>query len=158
MKIFNNVLSKKECSDLINIHKEYFKKELPIQIKKYHNKTEIISIEGIMLWEKILRKVYAKVIHLAKNYNNKLYVSHSEIVRWPNGSSQAPHYDFDFNPYTSIIYLNDDYEGGQTFIKNKPITPKKGKMVLFTGSKIQHSVGQITKGERYTIAIWWESL
>jgi len=31
-------------------------------------------------------------------------------------------------------------------------------MVLFTGSKIQHSVGQITKGERYTIAIWWESL
>jgi len=158
MKIYDNFLSKKDCKEIIKFHKEWFARELPSQVKKYHNQTEILNIEGLMCWSKVLRQFYSKLIETIRKYNKKLYISHSEIVRWPTNVEQEAHYDFDFNPYTCIMYLNHDYEGGQTFIKKELIQPKTGRMILFKGNKIKHGVCKITKGVRYTIPVWWDSL
>ena len=63
--------------------------------------------------------------------------------------------DFDYHSHTSILYLNDDYKGGETVVGDKVIKPKKGKIILFEGNKIKHQVLQIRSGIRYTNPTWY---
>ena len=64
----------------------------------------------------------------------KISIDWCEIVAWPQGSSQAPHHDSTKSDtvFTSITYLNDDYQGGKTFIVDDiEIVPKVGRTVFF---------------------------
>lgn len=64
-----------------------------------------------------------------------------------------PHVDHNFKHKNMIIYLNDDYEMGETLFFNKhgkiigEVKPEKGKIVCFDGS-IFHSIKWIPKGRR----------
>lgn len=56
-----------------------------------------------------------------------------------------------------LVYLNDDYEGGELYFPryNYSIKPTAGTMITFPGSLYYiHGVKEITKGVRYTINQW----
>ena len=117
--------------------------------------TKVIDI----FWQAndISKGLMADIITTVRNkFDNNLMCNYSQIVFWPTNSSQEAHYDDDYHPATSILYLNDNYEGGETFIGDKVIKPKQGKMIIFNGDKILHGVNKVTKGERYTIPAWYK--
>ena len=68
---------------------------------------------------------------------------------------QDEHIDFDHHTFTSILYLNDDFEGGQTVVGDKIIKPEKGKIIFFNGNQIKHKVLPIESGTRYTNPTWY---
>lgn len=113
------------------------------------------------------------------------------INRWRIGREQRPHIDYfldeedndleslknaglqgqfleDFKKsfykkhYSTIIYLNEEFEGGELFFpqhNNLTLKPKIGTMICFKGdSKHLHGVKKITSGIRYTISIFWEEV
>lgn len=56
-----------------------------------------------------------------------------------------------------LVYLNDDYEGGEIFFPryNLTIKPKAGTLITFPGSLYYiHGVKKITNGNRFTITEW----
>ena len=59
--------------------------------------------------------------------------------------------------YNSLIYLNDNFEGGQ-FITKKGISlkPKKGMLTFFNGNKVCHGVNRVYFTDRKTIILWWQ--
>jgi leucine proline-enriched proteoglycan (leprecan) len=60
--------------------------------------------------------------------------------------------------FSSIIYLNDDYEGGETYFPGfgVRIKPEPGLMVLFgSGPEYVHGVTKVRSGRRYTYAGWF---
>jgi hypothetical protein len=60
--------------------------------------------------------------------------------------------------YSSVLYLNDDYEGGELFFPEFDLTikPKLGDLVTFpTNSMYIHAVKEVKHGTRYTIALSW---
>lgn len=121
-----------------------------------HRNTTIISCEmqsynGNWAFKFLLKKLNFFVESEAKN----TFVNYSQIVKWPAGESQGRHKDFDHHTYTSILYLNDQYEGGHTVVGDKIIKPTKGKIVLFDGNNTEHRVLPITSGTRYTNATWY---
>jgi prolyl 4-hydroxylase len=69
---------------------------------------------------------------------------------------------------TCLIYLNDDYEGGDTFfpIINKKINPQKGKAIIFQdtdkkGSIIReslHTGTDVKEGHKWIATIWVRKL
>jgi len=89
--------------------------------------------------------------------------------KWEVGSSANPHSDnsdFDGNPtegfdnlkYVGILYLNDDYEGGDLFFPEHEISihPNAGSMYLFSGRVENiHGVTEITSGVRYSVVSFW---
>jgi predicted 2-oxoglutarate/Fe(II)-dependent dioxygenase YbiX len=84
-----------------------------------------------------------------------------KFVYWPKDSYQPLHFDNASNNtiLSSIIYLNDDYQGGQTFFEEKTVfAPKKKRALFFDGTKYKHGVMPITEGNRYTLAIWYKPL
>ena len=158
MNTVKNFLCRKDCDHLINFHREWFPRDLDYRIKKYHRNTEALLFENLMVGDSILRQVYCKLISLIKKSHPKLYINHTEIVRWPTGEGQDPHLDDPESTYTSLIYLNDNYEGGETHVNKKVIKPKKGKLTFFAGNKMEHGVYDVRQGERYTIPSWWNTL
>jgi predicted 2-oxoglutarate/Fe(II)-dependent dioxygenase YbiX len=52
--------------------------------------------------------------------------------------------------YTFMIYLNEDYEGGETNFGNLVIQPKKGLALVFLHS-LEHEGRPVTKGTKYVL-------
>jgi hypothetical protein len=85
-------------------------------------------------------------------------VQWAQIYEWPTGSHMGLHSDIasKHTVFTSILYLNDDFEGGFTeFADGSRVAPKKGRIVLYDGIHYMHRVPEITKGTRYTFATWY---
>ena len=63
------------------------------------------------------------------------------------------------NKFVTIIYLNDDYSGGNLFFEDHgiEISPETGTMIAFDPGFINiHGVTEITNGKRYTILCSWD--
>ena len=82
-------------------------------------------------------------------------IDNMEIVKWPTGSKMTLHRD-EGDTFSWIIYLNDDFEGGETVIDGIKIQPKIGRLVLFSNGFYEHEVKEITKGTRYTLIAWYK--
>jgi hypothetical protein len=61
--------------------------------------------------------------------------------------------------YTSMLYLNDNFEGGELFFPQHnefSIKPKAGMLLIFSGDiNTMHGIRQITSGNRYTHTTFW---
>jgi hypothetical protein len=97
-----------------------------------------------------------------------LYSDTAQIVLWTEGIELTPHADNlepDGSPnttphrsFSSLIYLNNDYEGGETYFPGfgLRIKPEPGLMVLFgSGPEYVHGVTKMRGGRRYTYAGWF---
>ena len=91
------------------------------------------------------------------------------IVRWLVNNGQAPHADkqlpdgtpnmYPQNDISSLIYLNDDYQGGKIFFPNQKIEfkPIKNSLIFFPGDiNFLHGVTTVTGGVRYTMPSFWK--
>jgi len=68
---------------------------------------------------------------------------------------------FQTKHYSSLIYLNDDYEGGELYFPEYDfaIKPEVGTLICFRGDEnTLHGVKKVTDGIRYTISLFWEDL
>jgi hypothetical protein len=102
------------------------------------------------------------------NIEYDLYADTLQLVKWEEGDGQPPHADntdLDGNmgiapwrKYAVVIYLNDTYEGGQTYFVNYDcdVQPKAGKIVAFSCDLDHaHGVGKIKGGTRKTLLSFW---
>ena len=97
--------------------------------------------------------------------NRELYSDGFSIVRWRFGDAQAAHADSEYpdgtphpypwRDYGAIIYLNEEYTGGELEFPDlglKPKTPAR-TLAFFPGTKdYMHAVSSIQSGTRYTLA------
>ena len=101
------------------------------------------------------------------NLQHPVYSDTLQIVRWFPGMEQPPHADdmsntdipgFAHRIFGSIIYLNDNYNGGHTYYPNYnfDISPKTGTLAIHPGDPEHlHGVTKIENGMRYTISSFW---
>ena len=87
---------------------------------------------------------------------------YQQVVLMPSGSLMGPHQDIWDIEYSAVIYLNDNFEGGETYIglpghelDDTIIKPKLGRLVCFRGKDILHGVNKVTKGDRFTLPSWY---
>jgi len=88
-------------------------------------------------------------------YNNRI-----QAHRYDVGDHYKPHADFHWfdnhstAKLTCILFLNDDYEGGEfRFFDGNVIEPKAGKLVIHP-AVAGHEVKPVTKGSRYSCVAW----
>jgi len=150
MKEIENFISNEESDYLMQYHKENF--NLNKKSNFMWRGTEVIDIGESSKFKELRNKFN----NLVKSEDKDHVVSYFQIVRWPTGEWQPPHLDLYGHTYSSILYLNDDYEGGETVVLNETATPKKNKIIFFRGNRLIHKVNEITKGVRYTVPCWYK--
>ena len=110
-----------------------------------------------------IRRRAAKAIKAHYEITVPVYADTLQLVRWHPGNDQAPHADcqepngrpnaFPWRAFASIIYLNDDFEGGQIHFPTLGLEPQiKSRMLAYFPSTADylHGVKEITAGMRYT--------
>jgi hypothetical protein len=101
-------------------------------------------------------------------FGRKLERTNPGIRKWFPGEYQDIHADGEtaggwpgYNyivDYGSIIYLNEEYEGGELFFPkyNIHIKPKAGTLIFFPSTNMYaHGVTEVTSGVRYTSPHFW---
>lgn len=177
----DNFLSKKECDDiLIKIEKNNFQKA-PIGNNKknidlgFRNNSRTF-IEDLDFSKKLFNK-FKNLEIIPKNMTNNVYklsslYKHTLFYKYDKGEFFKEHYDNEKKDgnkksfFTVLIYLNDDFDGGETtfitykrnLIKNKiknekiltPIIPKKGKLLVFNHN-ILHEGSLLINGSKIVL-------
>ena len=74
---------------------------------------------------------------------------HIDNIHQSHGQKQGyPH-------LTSLIFLNDDYEGGEFVICGEPLKKEQGSAVVFPSNFMYpHEVKKVTKGKRFSVMTW----
>jgi hypothetical protein len=118
---------------------------------------------------KDINKRSAEMIKSIYGLDSDIYSDLIQIVRWFPEMEQRPHADdmsnsdikgFDHREYGSIVYLNNNYEGGHTYYPNfdLEIIPEVGKLAIHPGDvEHLHGVTKIKNTTRYTVASFWTS-
>ena len=56
---------------------------------------------------------------------------------------------------SALLYLNDDYEGGEFYVADKKFCPSKGSAIIFPSNfMFPHEAKIVTKGTRWSIVTW----
>ena len=157
IQIVDNFISFEECDELI---KYYHKNEhnafqyyrcFPLDITDKHTESNYI-----------LKKVSTKINSIClteKNDQDFIFCYTFQLVKWNKFSYHYDHYDREHTKFSFILYLNDDYVGGNTIVEGEKRVrfKKKGSLLIIKDSdKILHSVQTILSGTRYTLAMWFE--
>ncbi len=150
----SNFINKKNCEMLMKFHENNFKNLLGIN-SHYHRNTEALQLSDMTKID-VCKQLTADIIFYIRKIESRAFINYFQIVKWPTSEYQDFHIDRSIHPLTSIVYLNDNYEGGQTIIEDKIINPEQGKIITFMGNKLTHKVEKITKGVRFTLATWFK--
>ncbi len=172
-KIIDNFLSENDCNFLINTvnsvdlwesgGNEFWDNRCLNAINIYN---KIDKTAGEILYD--IRNKIKTIIIKEYNLDSEVYPDLTQIVRWFPGMEQAPHSDdmadmdgttwFNHRDFGAIVYLNNNYSGGQTYYPdhNFFVEPKVGRLALHPGDRDNyHGVTKIENNTRYTIASFW---
>lgn len=99
-----------------------------------------------------------------------VYPHFTDLVRWRPGKAMAEHKDdgypgddplLGFRHYSAVTYCNDDFEGGETFIRNGQgghyvSRPKTGSLVFYpSDERAAHGVHAVSGNDRVTLSTWY---
>jgi hypothetical protein len=118
--------------------------------------------------EKNINEEISKIGNMVHNYISeeyspkKFYPANSrenQIAKFEAGFGMHEHFDVN-RPldYATLVYLNDDYIGGEIYFPEIDISikPKAGDLVCFPDNEeYVHGVRPITSGSRYTLPRWF---
>lgn len=121
----------------------------------------------LKLMEKIRRRTAR---HIARHYSieEPIYADTLQLVRWRPGDDQIAHADCEepdgrpnqtpWRAFASIIYLNEEYEGGQIHFPKLGLRPElKPRLLAYFPSTADylHGVEPIISGIRYTFSCFY---
>ena len=160
-------VDKKICDYVVD-----FMKRLKITHSHLFQKAQpgasLVPVEGL---DKIDKIVYDNVIAIKDRINS--YINHYYgstfspnafyLQEWDTGSYHPTHNENSprhvQKQISTLVYLNDDFLGGDSYFNNKDLTPpiKKGLMTFFCGQfqSNLHTVNKVLTKQRYTIVIFW---
>lgn len=155
-----NFISANLCKWLINFHEMHYKNfGIPAENDRIEYLDLISSCYHLQQEDAIndsdpIKYLLKNINSFTATFSNETFINFSQLVRYPIKTKYDKHIDHSFSSWTSILYLNEDFEGGQTVVGDNIIFPKTGKFLIFRGKDIEHEVTEIVKGNRYVIASW----
>lgn len=147
----DNIIPSDKCDDIIYIVENANLKNNACQTMRnqYRVKFSVTMLDGYI--NKIVNGLELPInLNVSKQFS---------YVRYEHGGLIHTHidsYDEKNVLYTLLIYLNDDYDNGETYLQDndKTITikKKKGKAVIFEGSMIPHGCREVKGTKRILLS------
>lgn len=144
-KIANNPLWDNRC---INIHKHYDIDMVPFLVD-INNKIENKIVEVF----NPISKIYSELFQFCRSFKMKSATPHSDSTGNLGEDNGTSHRNF-----SSILYLNKSFSGGNLFFPNQDLTinPEPGLLVIFPSThEYMHGVTEIFDGVRFTMLNFW---
>ena len=180
IKLFPNVLEHKVCKELIDYvetfaefgpshfaNKAGYITDSPGQLllmdewwitkkrtEKYYNLLWRAFVESVALY----REYYPDInVNSSTPFRLNRYAEGGFMQRHIDNISHSHGQEYGFPHITSLLFLNDNYEGGKFILCDGEFetTPKTGSCVVFPSNFMYpHEVKAVTKGTRYSVMTW----
>jgi predicted 2-oxoglutarate/Fe(II)-dependent dioxygenase YbiX len=126
---------------------------------KYYEEELFLINEINLIADKALEEYFSEYTFARANLKGR---ERPNILKYVKGGFLPPHQDHGVSTraLSVLIYLNDDYEGGEISfpISNITIKPKAGSVVLFPSNFLYvHTISDIVSGTRYSIPAWFHN-
>lgn len=168
INITYDFISKQELETLNN----YLRTDAPWEVTQDSWSERFINFQTINNSEisALVQDIANRVKNVVQDHENcPVNIETLQLVRWrPGDKLDPPHADaehLDGSPhpysnrhYSALIYLNNDFMGGEIFFPNQDFTPviAPGMLVNFTGTlKHLHGVTEVMSGLRYTMVMFF---
>ncbi len=172
---YDNVIDRHYCDNIFNYYKNNHNNNL-------NDITKLPWFEGNILYWDFLKNTKIKneisecrdiITNLVKkSFNVDVFPNTTTLVMWKKGKSMSIHKDnayendkrlLHMRKYSTVMYINDDFEGGETVILKENSNeieyvskPQTGSVLIFRSDEsCLHCVKKIEKGERLTLAMWF---
>lgn len=163
IKVVPNFLSNKEIIYLMVHTNQRRKNSFVAQKDNDGNPTAWIhNYEGIVDKDNLIGRISDEIKKAYDITNIESKYDMLRVARWDAGTKLTLHVD-DLgyetnNHFPTLLYLNDDYEGGELSFATHDVTikPKKGDLIMFPGNMhYAHEVKEVISGTRYTTPVWF---
>ncbi len=163
IKIIKNFISDIECNLLTDLIHRFGKvQEFPVQWDNEFKPT--VTRKTYTNLPSVLKYVPLVQNELEKEYGFPVKNKSVSVARWDAGDNLGLHVDdlgtTSTNHMATLIYINNDYEGGEIVFpthNNFTHKPVMGDLIMFPGNQnYPHEVLTITSGMRYSIPMWFE--
>jgi prolyl 4-hydroxylase len=158
-----NFISNEECIRLINQSEKIGFEEATVETEKGAKRiTEVRNNQRVLLTDYELANSLWEIVkeYAPLKIGNSVAVGLNELFRFykyePNNQFRK-HIDQSFirnedeaSYYTFMIYLNDDYEGGETAFSNVVIKGQQGMALIFLHS-LEHEGSVVKRGIKYVL-------
>ena len=169
---FDDMMDADTCDQLCQYALEKLTpKKINSNLMPWHEKETLswVDIPQPELKNKI-RDYRKRAEQLVRDTMNKdVFIEFTDLVVWRTGRKMPRHRDDGYNArdafrsrkWSSVLYLNDDFEGGETFIKTENgndyvSKPKKGSYVFYySDPRNEHGVNTVISGYRVTLPLWF---
>jgi len=100
--------------------------------------------------------------HIEKHLRVCLTLDSAELQAWPTISPPSGLHRHDHNgrettDWNSLLYLNEDFQGGQFYTDyGLMLKPTRGTLTFFNGRDTLHGVRACEGKNRYTAIFWWK--
>ncbi|MNV23162.1 Poxvirus C4/C10 protein [compost metagenome] len=161
--VIDDFLSVQECDDYILWSEQQGYEEAKVQLdggqvmmKNIRNNSRIVFPDHVLA-EKIWNKVAPFVV---RKFGNSEAIGLNELFRfyrYESGQRFKKHKDGSYvrneteaSYFTLMLYLNDDFEGGETSFETHVIRPEKGQVLIFEHG-LKHAGEPIISGVKYVL-------
>jgi predicted 2-oxoglutarate/Fe(II)-dependent dioxygenase YbiX len=136
IQIFQNTITEEEIDEFMQFYQQHQEEEV---VKIDH----IFSFKSISILERIQDFKFLRRLRYTNFHKLRIQSIDPEVpvILEPHRHGI---------PFSFIVFLNDDFEGGEFLIDNLICKPKKGQVIFFSGDE-PHFVNPVTKGARFTL-------
>ena len=170
--VFNNFITEYEASQLIDIainatESEWSEYNYTERHKNDEWENRILLLDQCSLFDEnkkiIVNTIFDRIKDEIRNILNKdiyEYVGFKGIYRSIQGQEMKTHSDQGLGPkfkYGIVLYLNDNYSGGEIYYPNVgvEIKPKAYSLVLHPAHEAyRHGVKEVSYGTRYSMTVF----
>lgn len=172
IKYYKNIVTENLCNSLINYN-------FPYEASKYqtHDSGAIVKQERVKMSDAWIKKesvfytavkfCFEEVIVKYKTDFPLFSVGRTtdfRINKYGKGGFMSRHVDnihhshgqqYGYPQVSALLYLNDDYDGGEFYVADKKFCPIKGSAIIFPSNfMFPHEAKPVTKGTRWSIVTW----
>jgi hypothetical protein len=162
IKFVNNFISEEEIEYIFTSLSDAREQKWPSQKDNDGNVINWMYSYTVKDKDNIIDRVKQEVLKAYNFEHIKPKEDALNVVKWVEGSKLILHVDdlgyVTDNHIATLIYLNDDYEGGEIAFATHDfnLKPKSADLIIFPGNMhYAHEVKEVLSGTRYTLSIWF---
>ena len=127
---------------------------------------EVWVKQGAPFYENIKDSFLKVMSKYSKDHKDFSCIHHTDfrINKYSEGGFMSKHVDnihhshgqqYGYPQVSVLLYLNEDYEGGEFFVAEEVFLPEKGSAIIFPSNFMYpHEAKAVTKGTRWSIVSW----
>ena len=146
------LFSKEECRDIINFAESKNNwKRINYVTKSFPVKYFLQNINELTFFSERIKEYISSETQFVINDSGVMILKYIEGDMFPRHNDRDTRKEFNSDfLYNINIVLNDDYEGGEFYLNDKPFIGNDVGVVYHYKSTHYHEVKEITKGTRYS--------